>query len=159
MFSFCSWRPYSGGTRTDKELQETLGYLNQCYSLILLGDGCVCELKAKQPNGSQHPCCTGRIGQVCSSSSNVELPLVYSPCCFHSTRPQILQSVLCNKQQHTDIGLHQLLLVYCNSSFVVFLQLLVCLLSIDIASVWRNGPHRFFQIVHMFFRVAIIIHL
>jgi hypothetical protein len=153
MFSFSSWRPYSGGTRTDKELQETLSYLNQCYA------GCVCELKAKQPNGSQHPCCTGRIGQVCSFSSNVELPLVYSPCCFHFTHPQILQSVVCNKQQHTDIGLHQLLLVYCNSLFFVFLQLLVCLLSIDIASVWRNGPHRFFQIVYVFFRVAIIIHL
>jgi hypothetical protein len=36
---------------------------------------------------------------------------------------------------------------------------LVCLLSIDIASVWRNGPHRFFQIVYVFVRVAIIIHL
>lgn len=120
---------YSGGTRTDKELQETLSYLNQCY------DGCVCELKAKQPNASQHPCCTGRIGQLCSYLSNVELPLVYSPCCFHSTHHQILQSVLCNKQQHTDIGLHQLLLVYSNSLFFVFLQLLVCLLSIDIASV------------------------
>ncbi len=78
---------YSGETRTDKELQETLSYLNQCY------DGCVCELKAKQPNGSQHPCCTGRIGQLCSYLSNVELPLVYSPCCFHFTHHQILQSV------------------------------------------------------------------
>lgn len=38
---FRSWRPYSGGTRTDKELQETLSYLNQCYSLILLDDGCL----------------------------------------------------------------------------------------------------------------------
>lgn len=153
MFSFCSWRPYSGGTRTDKELQETLSYLNQCY------DGCVCELKAKQSNGSQHPCCTGRIGEVCSSSSNVELPLVYSPCCFHSTHPQILQSVLCNKQQHTDIGLHQLLLVYRNSLFFVFLQVLFCLLSMDIGSVGRNGTHRFFQIVYVFFGVAIIIHV
>jgi hypothetical protein len=101
----------------------------------------VCELKAKQPNGSQHPCCTGRIGQVCSSSSNVELHLVYSPCCFHFTHPQVLQSV------------------FCNSLFFVFLQLLVCSLPIDIASVWGNGPHRFFQIVYVFFRVAIIIHL